>query len=161
MIRPPLLAIDPGVLDMGGVDVNVIHGRGDPGMTQGLLDRDQVHPAQVKLRGVEMPQHMPRDQLRPVRQVPGRRGGQVGPQRLVACPRRAPVGVAPLGAEQRGVASQSMRQTSGIPVAQRGRPRRTGVDLVGALLLATVNGPWPTVHDDGERGPVKEKALDR
>ena len=87
---------------MGGVDVNVIHGRGDPGMTQGLLDRDQVHPAQVKLGGAEMPQHVRGDPLRPVRQVRRRRGGQGGPQRLVADPRRAPVGVAALGAEQRG-----------------------------------------------------------
>jgi hypothetical protein len=31
---------------------DVIHGRGDPRMTEGLLDRDQVHPAQVKLRGI-------------------------------------------------------------------------------------------------------------
>src|ERR1019366_1398051 len=47
---------DPGVLDVGGVDVNVIHGRGEPGVAEGLLDRDQVHPAQVELRGAEMPQ---------------------------------------------------------------------------------------------------------
>ena len=69
---------------MGGVDVNVIHGRGDPGMAQGLLDRDQVHPAQVELGGAVMSQHMRGDPLRPVRQVRGRRGGQRGPQRLVA-----------------------------------------------------------------------------
>ena len=49
-----------------------------------------------------MPQHVRRDPLRPVRQVRGRRGRQIGPQRLVAGPGRAPVGVAPLGAEQRG-----------------------------------------------------------
>ena len=48
-----------------------------------------------------MPQHVRRDPLRPVRQVLRRRGGQAGPQRLVAGPRRAAVGVAPLGAEQR------------------------------------------------------------
>ena len=31
---------------------------------EGLLDRDQVHPAQVQLRGAEMPQHMRGDPLR-------------------------------------------------------------------------------------------------
>ena len=49
-----------------------------------------------------MPQHMRRDPLGPVRQVRRRGGGQVGPQRLVAGPGRGPVGVAALGAEQRG-----------------------------------------------------------
>ena len=49
---PGMLAGDPGIFDMGGVGVDVVHGRGDPGTTQGLLDRDQVHPAQVKLGGI-------------------------------------------------------------------------------------------------------------
>ena len=52
----PLLTGDPGVLDMGAVDVHVMHGRGDPGMPKVLLDRDQVHPAQVELAGAEVAQ---------------------------------------------------------------------------------------------------------
>ena len=49
---PGMLAGDSGIFDMGGVGVDVVHGRGDPGTTQGLLDRDQVDPAQVKLGGI-------------------------------------------------------------------------------------------------------------
>ena len=60
-----------------------------------------------------MPQHMRRDSLRPVRQVRRRRGGQRGPQRLVAGPRRGPVGVVALGAEQR-------RTRSGVIIIEKG-----------------------------------------
>ena len=68
-----LLPGDPGVLDLGAVDVDVAHGRGDPGVSEDLLDRDQVHPVQVELGGAEVPQHVRRQLSRPARADAGRR----------------------------------------------------------------------------------------
>jgi hypothetical protein len=65
-------------------------------MAEGFLDGEQVHPAQIQLRGAEVPQDVRGQCLVPFRQV--RRGGpgQPGPQRLGAGP-----GV-PLAGQQRG-----------------------------------------------------------
>src|SRR3954468_14342209 len=39
-----LLTCDPGVLDVGSGDVDVLHRGGDPGVPERGLDRGQIHP---------------------------------------------------------------------------------------------------------------------
>jgi hypothetical protein len=96
VFRPPvqlpggaLLAGDPGVLDMGVVDVDVIHGGDDPGVAEDLLDRGQVYPVRIQLAGAVVPQEVRGDASPPVRQV--RRGspGERGPR--ASSPTRAQV----------------------------------------------------------------------
>ena len=54
----------------------------------------------IELTGAEVPQHVRRDPVRPVGQMPGGGVDQRGPQRLVADPGRSAVGVAALRGEQ-------------------------------------------------------------
>ena len=57
-------------------------------MAQGFLDRDQVHPAQIELRGAEVPQDM-RGQICPAIPAGARRRGPASPARRVSLPARA------------------------------------------------------------------------
>ena len=60
-----MLPGDPGVLDVGGVDVDVPGGGARPGMTEELLDGEQAHARLVELAGAEVPQHMRGELLGP------------------------------------------------------------------------------------------------
>jgi hypothetical protein len=47
--RRAALPVEPRLLDAGAVHVNVLHRRGDPGVAEQLLDRDQIDAVHVHL----------------------------------------------------------------------------------------------------------------
>jgi hypothetical protein len=71
-------------------------------MSEGLLDRHQIHSAQIELGCAKVSQDMRSHPVGPVRQMHRRRRGQRGPQCLVAHPGCCPVSVAAFGRKQRG-----------------------------------------------------------
>ena len=73
----------------------------EPGVAEGLLDRDQVHAVGVQLAGAEMAQHVRRQLRRPFRQVGRGRLCQGSPHSVIAQTAAAAVPVLALGGEQR------------------------------------------------------------
>ena len=64
-----LLAAGPRLLDMFRVHMDIPGRRSGPGMSEQLLDREQVHPRQIELAGAKVPQDMRCQLPRPARQV--------------------------------------------------------------------------------------------
>jgi hypothetical protein len=103
-LRGTFLPGDPGVLDMGAVNVHVVHGGGemqgggDPGVAEYGFHRHQIHPAEGELAGAQMAQNMHdvgadcavgQPRRRPSQQKPGQHVGLEPRQLLLTrrCPR--------------------------------------------------------------------------
>jgi hypothetical protein len=103
-LRGTFLPGDPGVLDMGAVNVHVVQGGGevqgggDQGVAEYGFHRHQIHPAEGELAGAQMAQNMHdvgadcavgQPRRRPSQQEPGQHVGLEPRQLLLTrrCPR--------------------------------------------------------------------------